>query len=136
LLNGLNHLTLAVADLDRSVAFYKDLLGFRPAAIWNTGAYLSLNGLWLCLSLDGQRVASLAPDYTHYAFDIAQDAFPAFRARLREASVLEWRQNRSEGDSFYFLDPDGHQLEVHVGNLASRLAACRAAPYAGMRFFE
>jgi catechol 2,3-dioxygenase-like lactoylglutathione lyase family enzyme len=136
LLNGLNHLTLAVADLDRSFAFYKDLLGFRPAAIWNTGAYLSAGELWLCLSLDAGRAAVPAPGYTHVAFDIAQDAFPAFRARLREAGVPEWRQNHSEGDSFYFLDPDGHQLEVHVGNLASRLAACRAAPYAGMRFFE
>jgi catechol 2,3-dioxygenase-like lactoylglutathione lyase family enzyme len=136
MLSGLNHLTLAVAELDRSVAFYTGLLGFRPAAIWNTGAYLRLGELWLCLSLDGKRGADAAPDYTHVAFDIAQVAFPAFRARLREAGVAEWRQNSSEGDSFYFLDPDGHQLEAHVGNLASRLAACREKPYAGMRFFE
>ena len=52
------------------------------------------------------------------------------------AGAVEWRSNRSEGDSFYFLDPDGHRLEAHVGGLASRLAACRAAPYAGMRFFD
>jgi catechol 2,3-dioxygenase-like lactoylglutathione lyase family enzyme len=137
MLTGLNHLTLAVADLERSVAFYQDLLGFKPAAIWNTGAYLSLGELWLCLSLDGKRAAAAAqPDYTHVAFDIAQDDFAAFSGRLLDAGVLEWRQNRSEGDSFYFLDPDGHQLEAHVGNLASRLAKCRAAPYAGMRFFD
>lgn len=136
MLTGLNHLTLAVADLDRSFAFYTDLLGFKPAAIWNAGAYLSLGELWLCLSLDVTRAAGAAPGYTHYAFDVARDAFPAFRARLLEANAVEWRQNRSEGDSFYFLDPDGHRLEAHVGNLASRLAACRAAPYAGMRFFE
>jgi catechol 2,3-dioxygenase-like lactoylglutathione lyase family enzyme len=136
MLNGLNHLTLAVADLERSFAFYKDLLGFEPAAIWDTGAYLSSNGLWLCLSLDGKRATGTAPDYTHYAFDIAQDDFAAFRARLLAAGAVEWRQNKSEGDSFYFLDPDGHQLEAHVGSLASRLAKCRAAPYAGMRFFD
>jgi len=136
MLKGLNHLTLAVTDLDRSFAFYKDLLGFKPAAIWNTGAYLSLGSLWLCLSLDARRAAAADPDYTHVAFDIAQDEFAAFRARLLGADVVEWRQNKSEGDSFYFLDPDGHQLEAHVGNLASRLAQCRAAPYAGMRFFE
>ncbi|HBP6801995.1 LysR family transcriptional regulator [Pseudomonas aeruginosa] len=47
-----------------------------------------------------------------------------------------WKQNRSEGDSFYFLDPDGHRLEAHVGDLRSRLAACRQAPYAGMRFAD
>jgi catechol 2,3-dioxygenase-like lactoylglutathione lyase family enzyme len=139
LLSGLNHLTLAVTDLDRSFAFYTDLLGFKPAALWNTGAYLRLGGLWLCLSLDDKRAErnpGAEPDYTHYAFDIAQDAFAAFKTRLLEAGVVEWRQNRSEGDSFYFLDPDGHQLEAHVGNLASRLATCREAPYAGMRFFE
>jgi catechol 2,3-dioxygenase-like lactoylglutathione lyase family enzyme len=136
MLNGLNHLTLAVADLERSFAFYKDLLGFKPAAIWNTGAYLSSNGLWLCLSLDGKRAAGTERDYTHYAFDIAQDDFAAFRARLLAAGAVEWRQNKSEGDSFYFLDPDGHQLEAHVGCLASRLARCRTAPYAGMRFFD
>jgi len=26
-------------------------------------------------------------------------------------------------------------LEIHGGDLASRLAACRAAPYQGMEFF-
>lgn len=136
MLTGLNHLTLAVADLERSFAFYKDLLGFRPAALWHTGAYLSLGELWLCLSLDGKRAASPEPDYTHYAFGIAQGDFATFRARLLEAGVAEWRRNTSEGDSFYFLDPDGHRLEAHVGSLASRLAECRESPYAGMRFFE
>jgi catechol 2,3-dioxygenase-like lactoylglutathione lyase family enzyme len=136
MLTGLNHLTLAVTDVERSFAFYRDLLGFSPAAIWNTGAYLSLGGLWLCLSLDGKRAVSPQPDYTHYAFDISEGAFEAFRMRLLDAGVTEWRQNKSEGDSFYFLDPDGHQLEAHAGNLAGRLAACRGAPYAGMRFFE
>lgn len=45
------------------------------------------------------------------------------------------RDNRSEGASFYFLDPDGHRLEAHVGDLASRLRTCREHPYAGMRFY-
>jgi catechol 2,3-dioxygenase-like lactoylglutathione lyase family enzyme len=135
LLTGLNHLTLAVTDLDRSVDFYTALLGLRLEARWDGGAYLSLGGLWLCLSLDPARaIATPGADYTHYAFSIAQPDFDAFCARLRAAGVREWRKNRSEGDSFYFLDPDDHQLELHVGDLASRLAACRAAPYAGMRF--
>jgi glutathione S-transferase fosA5 len=135
-LTRLNHLTLAVADLERGFAFYSELLGFRPAALWDRGAYLTLGDLWLCLSLDETRIAPRQPDYTHYAFSIAQEAFAPFRARLLEAGVTEWRRNKSEGDSFYFLDPDGHRLEAHVGDLASRLAQCRAQPYAGMRFFE
>ncbi|NVI84457.1 fosfomycin resistance glutathione transferase [Janthinobacterium sp. BJB401] len=135
MLTGLNHLTLSVRDLARSVAFYRDMLGLRLHARWDRGAYLSARDLWLCLSLDGQGTAALAsPAYTHYAFSISQHDFPAFAARLRAAGVPEWQQNRSAGNSLYFLDPDGHQLEAHTGSLAQRLAACRAAPYQGMVF--
>ena len=40
MLTGLNHLTLAVSDLDRSFEFYRHLLGFTPHARWQGGAYL------------------------------------------------------------------------------------------------
>lgn len=136
MLTGLNHLTLAVTDLARSVAFYRDLLQFQLHATWDDGAYLSLPGLWLCLSRDPLRNAAPAADYTHYAFTCDATDFPSLVAGLRAANVPAWRDNRSEGDSFYFLDPDGHKLEVHVGDLASRLAACRQQPYAGMKFFD
>ncbi|MCU1750567.1 fosfomycin resistance glutathione transferase [Pseudomonas sp. 6D_7.1_Bac1] len=135
MLSGLNHLTLAVTDLDRSVAFYHGLLQLRLDATWESGAYLSLPGLWLCLSLDPMRQPEAAADYTHYAFSVDASDFPALVERLRAAGVPEWRDNRSEGASFYFLDPDGHKLEAHVGDLISRLEACRQKPYAGMKFF-
>lgn len=50
MLTGLNHLTLAVRDLQRSLAFYRDVLQLNVEATWDNGAYLSLPGLWLCLS--------------------------------------------------------------------------------------
>ncbi|MEJ6817066.1 fosfomycin resistance glutathione transferase [Pseudomonas sp. LF-5] len=136
MLSGLNHLTLAVSDVDRSLAFYHELLQLRVEATWDAGAYLSLPGLWLCLSLDPQRLSAPAVDYTHYAFSLGEKDFPHFVQRLKAANVQQWRDNRSEGASFYFLDPDGHKLEVHVGDLASRLAACRFKPYSGMRFYD
>ena len=135
MLCGLNHLTLAVTDLNRSIGFYYQLLQLRLDATWDGGAYLSLPGLWLCLSLDPLRSPEPAADYTHYAFTADTGDFAALVARLRAAQVREWRDNRSEGASFYFLDPDGHKLEAHVGDLASRLQACRAKPYAGMKFY-
>jgi catechol 2,3-dioxygenase-like lactoylglutathione lyase family enzyme len=136
MLTGLNHLTFAVRDIERSTAFYQRVLGFRLHASWDAGAYLSLGDLWLCLSLDSQRPDRPAPDYTHYAFSIAQTELDGLHQRLRDNYVTEWRQNLSEGDSLYFLDPDGHKLEAHVGDLQSRLAQCRIKPYAGMRFFD
>ena len=135
MLTGLNHLTLAVTDLPRSVSFYHDLLQLRLDATWDHGAYLSLPGLWLCLSLDPARPSVPAAEYTHAAFTVGADDFAALVQRLRAVGVVEWRDNRSEGASFYFLDPDGHKLEAHVGDLTSRLQACRAKPYAGMKFY-
>ncbi|WP_369943425.1 fosfomycin resistance glutathione transferase [Xanthomonas medicagonis] len=136
MLTGLNHLTLAVRALPRSVAFYRDTLGFVLRARWDTGAYLTLDALWLCLSLDPQRRPAPQPDYTHYAFSIPHTALAGFEQRLQAAGAQRWQQNRSEGESLYFLDPDGHRLEAHVGDLQSRLAACRERPYAGMQFFD
>ncbi|WP_315335462.1 fosfomycin resistance glutathione transferase [Pseudomonas grimontii] len=133
--SGFNHLTLAVTDVSRSVGFYHELLQLKLEATWDSGAYLSLPGLWLCLSLDPLRKSKPGADYTHYAFTVGTSEFAALVSRLRAAEVQEWRDNRSEGASFYFLDPDGHKLEAHVGDLASRLLACRDKPYAGMRFY-
>ncbi|ACY35279.1 Glyoxalase/bleomycin resistance [Comamonas thiooxydans] len=126
MLSGLNHLTLAVADLPLSLDFYVRVLGFRPRAQWDTGAYLGLGNLWLCLSSDEQRRQARSADYTHYAFTLAQQDFAHFVEHARSCGVREWKSNHSEGDSFYFLDPDGHQLEAHVGSLeaAWRNAAC------------
>ena len=138
MLNGLNHLTLAVSDIASSIGFYHHLLGLPLHARWDNGAYLRCGDLWLCLSLDAQRryIAPQESDYTHYAFSIDENDFATFVARLTQAGVTSWKENRSEGESFYFLDPDGHKLEAHVGSLAQRLAACRAKPYKGMVFFD
>ncbi|POP21559.1 fosfomycin resistance glutathione transferase [Serratia marcescens] len=135
MLTGLNHLTLAVSNLDRSFDFYRHLLGFIPHARWQGGAYLSLGPLWLCLSLDETRMQQRERDYTHYAFSVAPEHIEQVSERLRQDGVEEWKSNRSEGESLYFLDPDGHQLEIHAGDLASRLAACREKPYQGMVFY-
>lgn len=129
MLRGLNHITIAVSDLERSLSFYVDLLGLRPHVRWNSGAYLSLGDVWICLSCDK---AMPNQDYGHIAFDVAQNQFHAFARKLREANVPEWKQNKSEGLSLYCLDPDGHKLEIHSGNLQSRLESLKSHPYEGL----
>lgn len=128
---GLNHLTLAVTDLDRSLAFYGDLLGCDLRAVWTDGAYLQAGSLWLCLSVDERAGDAQRPDYTHYAFDVDADAFGELAARVRSQAPL-WKENVSEGASLYFLDPDGHRLELHVGTLASRVEHYRSRPDSGV----
>ncbi|WP_308915768.1 VOC family protein [Jannaschia sp. LMIT008] len=135
MIRGLNHVTLAVSDLDRSLAFYRDVLGLRVAADWPTGAYLEAGTLWLCLSVDDAARDRPHPDYTHMAFDVGAGDFEALRDRVA-MHAAPWRENRSEGASFYFLDPDGHRLEIHVGTLATRLDRYRRDPPPGMRLHD
>jgi catechol 2,3-dioxygenase-like lactoylglutathione lyase family enzyme len=104
-LTGINHITLAVRDLARSVKFYREVLDLRLAAVWTTGAYLTAGELWVCLSLDDQKAASPGPDYTHYAFSISQSNFMLFVERLRSQGIEEWKDNQSEGDSVYSSIP-------------------------------
>ena len=129
---GLNHVTLAVADLERSLAFYVDVLGFRLRASWADGAYLEAGALWLCLSHDPRAEHARRDDYTHLAFAVSAEDFDALAVRVRNAAV-EWKEDRSEGASLYFLDPDGHKLELHLGSLATRLAHYRQHPFPGLR---
>ena len=129
MLLGLNHITFAVQDIERSLAFYRDVLGCELHARWDRGAYLAIGDCWLCLSLDPS--SSPSKGYSHIAFSIDAQLFSSFRQILTEHCVEIWKQNASEGDSVYFVDPDGHRLEAHVGDLESRLKAIRAEPYEG-----
>lgn len=88
------------------------------------------------LSYDVSRnyVALQESDYTHYAFSVTAEDFEPFSYKLKQAGVTVWEDNKSEGQSFYLLDPDGHKLELHMGDLASRLAQCREKPYSEIRF--
>lgn len=130
-ITGLNHVTLAVADLRRSIVFYTDVLGFRLRAEWSEGAYLSAGALWLCLALDPKTSTARREDYTHLAFGAREDEFDGLTRRIRAAARI-WKENCSEGASVYFLDPDGHRLELHLGSLETRLAHYRAHPAPGL----
>jgi len=121
MIGGINHITFAVTDLSRSVAFYEIVLGANVEARWSTGAYISLAQIWVCLSLDETAVEEARSDYTHIAFSVERDDLDRIQRVFRENNVEIWKENRSEGDSIYFLDPDGHKLELHVGTLESRL---------------
>lgn len=128
-ITGLNHVTLAVSNLSHAITFYQDTLGGRLAAHWDKGAYLELGTLWLCLSLG---TVTPRQDYTHFALSCHAEDFPDLSERIRKVAPL-WQNNSSEGQSLYFLDPDDHRLELHVGDLQSRLDHYRNNPEKGVK---
>ncbi|MFQ3231847.1 fosfomycin resistance glutathione transferase [Reinekea sp.] len=132
MLKGLNHITIAVSDLAKSFDFYVSILGMKPEVSWESGAYLSIADLWVCLS-SGEALP--AKDYSHIAFSVSIIDYDRYCAQLQSAGVKTWKDNISEGDSIYILDPDGHKLEIHVGSLQSRLYELKMKPYNGLTWY-
>ena len=135
MLEGLSHITFAVSDLERSLQFYVEALGFRLLAKWDRGAYLSAGDLWFCLNLEGAEKGYASEGSSHVAFSVSQENFDVICKRVIDSKAILWKVNESEGDSLYFLDPDGHKLEIHVVNAKSRMARMRNENWEGMEFF-
>ena len=132
---GLNHLTLSTANVDKSFNFYREILRCKPLAKWKQGAYLLAGDLWLCLSLDLNKSDRVSSEYTHYAFSVEPEKFKYYCQNIERLKLRLWKDNTSEGDSLYILDPDNHKLELHVGNWQTRLGATKQTPYKDMIFF-
>lgn len=129
MISGINHITISVRDLKQSFDFYQKVLGFRPLMKHSRGAYFLAGDLWFCLDLDPKTRNSALPEYTHFAFSVHQDEFKEISKAIIESGAQIWKENASEGDSLYFLDPNGHKLEIHVGNWQTRIADTKKNPW-------
>ena len=137
MISGLSHVTFAVSDLERSIRFYGDLLGLTSLVRWNEGAYLTAGDFWVSLILDPAAAeATNNSSYSHVAFAVPDIAFAALRKKLLNNDAEEWQQNCSPGESLYFLDPDGHKLEIHARTLPDRLAWLKENPKPGIKWMQ
>ena len=134
MITGISHVTLSVKQLARSYRFYVDVLGCKPVAKWPKGAYLAAGNLWVALHLDKETRSGALPEYTHFAFRVPARQFENLAARIRASGTRIFQESKSEGKSLYFLDPDGHKLEIHVGDLKSRIRSAKKAPWNGLEF--
>jgi catechol 2,3-dioxygenase-like lactoylglutathione lyase family enzyme len=125
-IHRLNHAVLFVSDLARSVAFYRDVLGFRPIPMTPDGnafaAFLqaagSTNDHDLGLfemgagagpSPAGRQTVGLY----HLAWEVdTLDELEATAARLSEAGALVGSSDHGTTKSLYGRDPDGLEFEV------------------------
>ena len=137
MITGINHITIAVQNLERSFKFYKDNLGLKPLLRHSKGAYFLAGDFWFCLDLDTTTRKAPLPEYTHFAFTVPASYFKKFSDLLEKSDIKKWKENVSEGASLYILDPDGHKLELHVGDWKSRIASIKAKPWNdSVEFFD
>lgn len=129
-ISNVDHVSLVISDLDRSVAFYRDVMGLhrvaRPA-FGSRGAWMASGALEVHLTInpDGRLRPIPQIDTADNHFAARTSDFDGFVAHLR---TLGYSENLPDGDNkrlifrltgpapyrqLYMLDPDNHIIEVN-----------------------
>jgi glyoxylase I family protein len=126
-LRGLHHVTAIVADLDRTTAFYRDVLGLALTAEEHNPDDPGSRHFWFgdARGAPGSLVSFMEyPDLDegkegrgavhHFAFQVGSaDEQVAWRDYLRARGVpCSEIFERGRFKSIYFRDPDGNLLEI------------------------
>ena len=122
----LGHIVLYVRDLARSVAFYRDVLGWRQVGADTPGlpfaAFSSGRTHHELLLIEvGPDATPIPPGRRvgmyHFGlkFGDSDDDLRAVLARIREAGVtIVGATDHTVTHSLYVVDPDGNELELYV----------------------
>lgn len=122
-IKSLGHIVLKVSDLERSVAFYRDILGMREVARHQgVMAFFSLGsnhhdlGL-LQIGTDSPPADPGAIGLYHVAFKVGDslDELRACKADLEAHGVsIFGLSDHGVSQSLYIQDPDGIEIELYV----------------------
>ncbi len=118
-LMGMRHIALNVRDVERSKAFYQEVLGME--VVWQPdprNVYLSSGSDNLALheTPDGRAPAAATSSLDHLGFivsdiDRVQKLEGEFRAR--EVTIIKpFKRHRDGSASFYCADPDGVVIQM------------------------
>jgi 4-hydroxy-4-methyl-2-oxoglutarate aldolase len=126
----LGHIVINVADLERSVEFYTQVLGFRISDVYPESmvpggmVFMRFHHDHHGVALVGNKRADLATggrangDLNHFAFAVSTlDEVLQAREHLRARGVrvlFEGRRRAGCQIAVEFLDPDGNNLEIYT----------------------
>jgi catechol 2,3-dioxygenase len=118
----IGHVHLKVADLDRAIAFYRDVLGFElqqrmddQAAFLSAGGYHHHIGLNTWESEGGAWPARGTTGLYHLAilFPSRADLARALQRLIEHGVSLEGASDHGVSEALYLRDPDGNGIELY-----------------------
>jgi len=118
---GLHHTALVSSDVERTVRFYQDVLGFPLTELIENRDYAGSSHFFFDIGnsnllaffdfpgLDVGPYAEVLGGLHHLAISVEPGRWEALRERLAEAGV---EHEVHSGVSIYFRDPDGARIEL------------------------
>ena len=119
----IGHVHLTVADLDRSLKFYRDLLGFEVTSNYgNQAVFLSAGGYHHHIGLNiwaGSNAIPAPKGHTGlYHFGLLypnRKELAKILKRLYELNCkIEGASDNGVSESIYLQDPDGNRVELYA----------------------
>lgn len=116
------HIHLKVANLDRAIAFYADILGFEITERWGRNvAFLSAGGYHHHIGLNtwdsqgGEPPPPSATGLYHAAilYPTRADLADALRRLLAHGVRIDGASDHGVSEALYLRDPDGNGLELY-----------------------
>ena len=126
-ISKLDHVVVRVADIEKSIHFYRDILGCpekrrkEDAGLYQYQAGASMIDLVPLDSPGGRRSGYGPPDQgrnlEHFALTVEEFDEDALRAYLADNGITPTKSGRrfgaqGYGPSIYFEDPDGNVVEL------------------------
>jgi catechol 2,3-dioxygenase-like lactoylglutathione lyase family enzyme len=119
-LEGIDHIALAVGDVERSVAWYKEVLGLERRYEEAWGSHPAMVGAGTTsialFPVDGTEAKPSpgrdVPAMRHFAFRADRANFELARCELNQRGIRFESQYHGVSESIYFHDPDGHEVEI------------------------
>src|SRR5215467_5272758 len=121
---GVHHMALICSDVERTIQFYQELLGFPLVELMENRDYKGSTHLFFDMGHDNLLAffdfpgLGLKPGVEalggvqHIAISIDSDNFEAIKKRLEEREIHYLGPDRGATNSIYFKDPDGIQIEL------------------------
>ena len=118
---GLHHFALVCRDVEETVRFYQDVLGFPLTEIFENRDYPGSNHFFFDIGndnliaffdfpgLDVGPYAEVLGGLHHIAISVEPDVWGRLKKNLEQAGV-EYQEE--SGTSIYFRDPNGARLEL------------------------
>ncbi|GAB3688001.1 VOC family protein [Spirosoma flavus] len=118
----IGHVHLKVADIDRALAFYRDLLGFslvtmygKDAAFISAGGYHHHIGLntWYSKNMPPAPVRSAGLFHTAILYPTRRDLAVALKRLLDANYPLTGASDHGVSEALYLNDPDQNGVELY-----------------------